>query len=436
MTLRYALMGLALLAAPAGAQTYGTYASQADLGGAEPDCIVTDVTGEFVIYFDQATASIQAYAPGDGVIVGADNAALNAATGLTIDRCRDGAFSENTFDAYFILADSDNTDIVVKLDADANLTALTNPADATDPAQGSIGLAVSNDNQALYISRSEFNGAPEDGVYSVNTTDASQTPAVVLQNADLDLNGIAVDAAGDLYAASSEFGGGDFVNVVVKITDPDGSPALSTIASPCADGLFVNCTDGGIEELVIATNLADGSQRMFVANNSFGGPDGEVVAAFDLDGSDGEIVFTQAAAVAALGIAGITTAGNNGYLAFGGETLLVASRADFGGTTGIFSVTVPFPVAAEGAPTSAFALAVAPNPSAGAARVAVTAEASGALTVDVLDLLGRRVTTLFEGSAAAGQTVTATASGLAPGVYVVRAQSAAGVATQRLTVVR
>ena len=434
MTLRYALLALLLAAAPAGAQTYGTYATQADLGGAEPDCLLAAADGSLVIFFDQTTASIRAYAPGAGVIVGADNAALNAATGLTIDRCRDGAFYEDTFDSYFILADADNTDILVRLDGNAALTALTSPADATDNADGSIGLAVSNDNATLYVTRSQFNGAPEDGVYIIDTTTPDQTPAALEINADYDLNGIAVDADGDLYVASSEFGGGDFVNVVLKIR-ADGSAAPEILATPCTDGLFVNCEDGGIEEVVIATDT-DGAQRLFVANNAFGSADGEVVAAFELDGSDGEVVFSQAAAVAALGIAGVTTAGSNGYLAYGGGELLVASRADFGGEVGIFSVTVPFPVSAEGASDAAFALALAPNPAAGAARVSVTAAAAGPLTVDVLDALGRRVATLFAGSASAGQAVTATAAGLAPGVYTVRAQSAAGVATERLTVVR
>ena len=435
MSLRYALFAALLVAAPAGAQTYDTFATQADLGGAEPDCIVTDADGEFVIFFDQVSGSIQRTSIGGGIVVGADNAALNTATGLIIDRCRDGAFNEDTFDSYFILADADNTDIVVRIDNNAAATALTSPTNATDSGNGVAALAVSLDNQTLYLSRSEFNGAPEDGVYTIDTTTPGQAPAALEINADYDLNGIAVDADGDLYVASSEFGGGDFVNVVLKI-QADGSAAPEIVATPCDDGLFVNCEDGGIEELVIGADDGAGTQRLFVANNSFGGPDGEVVAVFDLDGSNGEIVFSEAAAVAALGIGGLTTAGNDGYLAFGGERLFFASREDFGGTVGIFTVTVPSAVASEGAPEAAFALALAPNPTAGSARVAVTAEAAGPLTVDVLDLLGRRVATLFAGSAAAGQTVEATAAGLAPGVYTVRAQSAAGVATERLTVVR
>ena len=85
------------------------------------------------------------------------------------------------------------------------------------------------------------------------------------------------------------------------------------------------------------------------------------------------------------------------------------------------------------------ALRVYPNPSAGAARVALAlAEATPHLTAAVYDALGRRVATLHDGPAADGAHAFAIdADALAPGVYVVvaRADGAAPM-TARLTVVR
>ena len=78
-----------------------------------------------------------------------------------------------------------------------------------------------------------------------------------------------------------------------------------------------------------------------------------------------------------------------------------------------------------------------PNPTAGAASVSFELAAASDVTVDVVDVLGRRVATLASGLQAAGPARLAvpTAS-LAPGVYVVRVQTATGVASTRLTVVR
>ena len=95
-------------------------------------------------------------------------------------------------------------------------------------------------------------------------------------------------------------------------------------------------------------------------------------------------------------------------------------------------------VAGEAAP-EAFAAApsVYPNPASGAATVAFDLAAPAEVTVDVVDVLGRRVATLASGPQAAGAVRLAvpTAS-LAPGLYLVRVQTEAGVASTRLTVTR
>jgi hypothetical protein len=57
--------------------------------------------------------------------------------------------------------------------------------------------------------------------------------------------------------------------------------------------------------------------------------------------------------------------------------------------------------------------------------------------VELFDGVGRRVAVLRDGPAARGDTaVEVDASALAPGLYVVRASSADGVASRRLVVAR
>ncbi len=94
--------------------------------------------------------------------------------------------------------------------------------------------------------------------------------------------------------------------------------------------------------------------------------------------------------------------------------------------------------AAEGLPAAFAAAPVAfPNPTAGAATVAFELRQASDVTVDVVDVLGRRVVSLGTRPQAAGAVRLAVPSGgLAPGLYLVRVRTEAGVATTRLTVTR
>ena len=96
----------------------------------------------------------------------------------------------------------------------------------------------------------------------------------------------------------------------------------------------------------------------------------------------------------------------------------------------------------DGTAPAALALGAAyPNPARGTVTLPVELPAAGALTVAAYDVLGRRVTALHEGPAEPGRFELALdGSGLAPGVYVVRATLRAGgeahTATRRLTILR
>lgn len=96
-------------------------------------------------------------------------------------------------------------------------------------------------------------------------------------------------------------------------------------------------------------------------------------------------------------------------------------------------------VAAEpAAPEAAAALSAPhPNPFRQAARLTLTLDAPQHVTVEVLDMLGRRITVLHEGVAPASDLPLALdAAGLPAGLYVVRATGETFTATQRVTVVR
>ncbi len=78
-----------------------------------------------------------------------------------------------------------------------------------------------------------------------------------------------------------------------------------------------------------------------------------------------------------------------------------------------------------------------PNPAQTTARAVVTLDAAGPARLVVLDLLGREVATVFDGTAAAGETaVSVDVAALPAGVYVLRLSAGAQSATQRLAVVR
>ena len=237
MRLPYSLLALAfaVLALPAAAQDYGVL-SQADLDantgatGVEPRCLVA-VEGS-LLFYDSAGGDVLLYDPSSGSDVGTllRKADIDAAAGFTVDRCHAIFFQAEDGVARTFFAFGDGTDEAVLLfDGDGDtLSRLVAPAEAA----GTYALAASG--SALYLGRVAFRGAPEDGVYSVATTGADQTPAVVVQNADLDLLDLDVASDGSLYAVSSEFGARSKAWRISGICRNTGAKARAPIGLSCA----------------------------------------------------------------------------------------------------------------------------------------------------------------------------------------------------------
>lgn len=90
-----------------------------------------------------------------------------------------------------------------------------------------------------------------------------------------------------------------------------------------------------------------------------------------------------------------------------------------------------------GAETHALSLTSFPNPASRTMSLQLAVPITGEVTVEVYDVLGRRVAVLHDGPLAAGpHALRFDAAALPSGVYVVRAVAPAGVVTRRVTLLR
>jgi len=117
------------------------------------------------------------------------------------------------------------------------------------------------------------------------------------------------------------------------------------------------------------------------------------------------------------------------------ETFLQEDATEFGE----YALGYTFSVQTESgrAPLAASLGAAYPNPFRDRARLTLDLPQAASVTVEVLDVLGRRVVVLHEGSLPAGEhTLTLAGAPLAPGVYLVRASGDGFAATRRVTLIR
>lgn len=155
---------------------------------------------------------------------------------------------------------------------------------------------------------------------------------------------------------------------------------------------------------------------------------GDVVTAFfDSKGAD---LFIQ----------GIDPGGYAGGSAFVSTSGTASGAGDTGSIDLRFTATFQPPPATVAEPDAAAAAALSaarPNPTAGTARLDLTAPTAQAVTVAAFDALGREVARLHDGPVAAGAVpLVLDAAALPPGVYVVRAVGETFTAVRTVSVAR
>lgn len=179
----------------------------------------------------------------------------------------------------------------------------------------------------------------------------------------------------------------------------------------------------GTPDLIMSA-IPDGGGRVFVVS----GADGEEIAV--LSSPTDPAAFGWSLAVLRAG-----TASAGAVIAVGAPVASPGPSPESAGRVYVFGF--PHPVASAPEPAVAsLSLWVSPNPSAGAAHVALTLAAPSTVRVAVVDALGRTVAVVHDGPLSAGRHRLALPAGLAPGVYAVVAESDGGRASGRWVVAR
>ena len=182
------------------------------------------------------------------------------------------------------------------------------------------------------------------------------------------------------------------------------------------NGMF-DAAAGGEDEFQVQYRIAPGTGYRFVAIPLAAFTDDNVDVAGP--GADDGFDFTK--------VLNVVFALKN-YQAETGDFTVRIDDITFAGGARATSTGLP--------PALAEAPVAYPNPTAGAATVAFELSEPSDVSVEVFDVLGRRVATLATGAQAAGPVRVDVPAGLTPGLYVVRVQTSAGAATTRFTVVR
>ena len=136
----------------------------------------------------------------------------------------------------------------------------------------------------------------------------------------------------------------------------------------------------------------------------------------------------------------LTRAGGQGGFTAEDVTLVAFYTYDDGGQPGVFEIDVrdvrfenSQSVSTEDESDAELGLSVAPNPSRGEARVRLELPAASEVSVEVYDLLGRRVATLAGGSYGSGVHTLSLPTSVAAGTYLVRLRAGGERRVQRIT---
>jgi hypothetical protein len=274
--------------------TFDLYADESELtppsGQADAQCLVQRSTGE-IVFFNSDDGGIFSW---DGSSLSEERASGNLNSDIggetnMIDRC-DGVTVDANDNVYFLLrADGSSSTnswptFVYKLPASGSPAVLADE----DGIQG-----AAHDSGTLYLAGVSFRGAPADGVFSIDDSGEGQSLTEIVSDSNLDLNyGMDVAESGDVYAFSGGFGGGNFEQKIVRVTDPSGSATLEAFADPYRSGSPLVANSGNdISDLRIIT--FGGTEYIVVYNGSFEAQDGDQWATIQISDQSIDLLFNR-----------------------------------------------------------------------------------------------------------------------------------------------
>ncbi|MCS4050029.1 hypothetical protein [Salinibacter ruber] len=313
----------------------------ADANGLEPasgdtdaHCIVQRSSGE-IVFFNNSDGGVFSY--GEGLNVERSASDLNAdiaAESNPIDRC-DGVAKDGSDNVYFLFRSSEGSGstYVYKLPASGSPTVL-----ASETGLG----ALAHSNGTVYLAGVQFDGAPEDGFYSVDDTGEEQSLSTVATDAALDLGyGMDVDESGTLYAFSGGFGGGNRNLKIVRVTDPSGSATIETFVDPYRSGSPLADNGDNIVDVDVASN--GGNEFLVVYNGSFSAENGEQWASIEISDQSISLLFNQSQLAGNTSVSGYTGGFTEPTAVNDDGEVFVASRSAFGASYYIAKVANMLP---------------------------------------------------------------------------------------------
>ncbi len=299
----------------------------------------------------------------------------------------------------------DELDLTTSLDIEWQTPTLT------EEATVNLYLKGNGQSQALKI------GTENDGFYAAENVNAPDGDGYTIFMT-------VVTTDGDRYSARSEpFSISSTPNTVVATRAPAPShyerPAASVMRQAWLTAVVPDLADGSevaafAGDVLVGAGVVTAGQVAFAVTGEVGGVEVEDGAALSLRAFDG---VERALPVGAV---------RDDVL--GTEGLVFADGADF--------VVAMAGASAQAAPEAVTIDAAYPNPTRSRATVRFSTPTDGVATVEVLDLLGRRVATLVDGPVPAGTHEAVWSGDAAPGVYVVRLSADGVQQTARLTVIR
>ncbi len=402
----------------------GAFAGTATWGDGPTRTSVGDGTDGFLASYapDGTVARVDALGgPGEDAVTAVN---LRSSTGWAV-----GTFRETAIVGDSTLVSQGGADVFALRTgydvAPGAVWSVGGPGDETaagaQPAEGhtSIGTIVGTFGGTLVVAADTLvsDGPSDLFVAVVDDSPFGSGPPVVV--GAFRAGGPGADRATD--AASLTYWGGDAgadIPLVVGVTsgdvtlEPPYQEPVVRAGRGATDGLAFSGSGAGWGSLYAASVVGGaGADRALAAGSA-------CIGDYTCDLAFVGGAFEQEATFGTMTVGGTAAGDGDAFVAFYGRDAFA-----------------PFYVATAPSPEAAARLAVGPNPTRGAATVALALAAPADVAVAVVDALGRRLAALHDGPLAGGTTRWALPASLAPGVYAVRVTGGV-LATATVVVVR